>query len=60
MSEQSNRRDDGRPDRRASRRGGRRWSDEKKPWWMRRRLWLATASMAFVWWKRLRGRREHA
>jgi hypothetical protein len=57
MTEHSDRRDDSHTDRRAARRGGRRVSDRKKPWWQRRRLWLATASMAFVWWRRLRGRR---
>jgi hypothetical protein len=41
------------PDRRASRRGGRRTIDQPKPWYMRRRLWLAVASLAFVGWKRL-------
>ncbi|MGE0444711.1 MAG: hypothetical protein AB7P99_05740 [Vicinamibacterales bacterium] len=40
-------------DRRASRRGGRRTIDQPKPWYMRRRLWLAVASVAFVGWKRL-------
>jgi len=41
-------------DRRAGRRGGRRESDSPKPWYMRRRLWLAAASIVFVGWKRVR------
>ena len=41
-------------DRRARPRGGRRDSDQPKPWYMRRRLWLAAASMVFVGWKRVR------
>jgi hypothetical protein len=41
-------------DRRARRRGGRRDSDSPKPWYMRRRLWLAAASIVFVGWKRVR------
>jgi hypothetical protein len=41
-------------DRRARRRGGRRESDAKKPWYMRRRVWLAAASVAYVGWRRLR------
>jgi hypothetical protein len=41
-------------DRRARPRGGRRDSDQSKPWYMRRRLWLAAASMMFVGWKRVR------
>ena len=42
-------------DRRARSRGGRRPYDQKKPWYMRRRLWLATASLVFVGWRKLRG-----
>ena len=42
-------------DRRAHSRGGRRPYDQKKPWYMRRRLWLATASILFVGWRKLRG-----
>jgi hypothetical protein len=42
-------------DRRARRRGGRRADDAKKPWYMRRRLWLATASLIYVGWRRMRG-----
>lgn len=41
-------------DRRANPRGGRRNGDQKKPWYMRRRLWLAGASLIFVGWRRLR------
>jgi len=41
-------------DRRARRRGGRRENDSPKPWYMRRRLWLAAASLMFVGWKRVR------
>jgi hypothetical protein len=41
-------------DRRARPRGGRRTHDLQKPWYMRRRLWLAAASMVFVSWKRVR------
>jgi hypothetical protein len=41
-------------DRRARSRGGRRAHDAKKPWYMRRRLWLAAASLVFVGWRRVR------
>ncbi|HXD21351.1 MAG TPA: hypothetical protein VN654_30295 [Vicinamibacterales bacterium] len=41
-------------DRRARPRGGRRENDSQKPWYMRRRLWLAAVSMFFVGWKRVR------
>ena len=41
-------------DRRAHSRSGRRAYDAKKPWYRRRRLWLATASIFFVGWKRVR------
>jgi len=41
-------------DRRANPRGGRRENDSSKPWYMRRRLWLAAASLFFVGWKRVR------
>jgi len=46
-------------DRRARRRGGRRDGDGKKAWYLRRPLWLATASAMFVGWRRVRtlGRR---
>ena len=42
-----------RSDRRAKTRGGRRDND-MKPWYMRRRLWVAAASLMFVGWKRIR------
>lgn len=42
-------------DRRAHPRGGRRTHDAKKPWYMRRRLWLATASLVYVGWRKMRG-----
>jgi hypothetical protein len=54
MSEE-NRRDRERRDRRAHPRGGRRDDDQKKPWYLRRRFWLAAASLAFVGWRRVRG-----
>lgn len=41
-------------DRRAHPRGGRRQQDAGKPWYMRRRLWLAAASLAYVGWRRMR------
>lgn len=41
-------------DRRARSRGGRREIDAKKPWYLRRRLWLAAASLAFVGWRRVK------
>lgn len=41
-------------DRRANRRGGRRDGDNGKPWYMRRRLWLAAASLLYVGWRRVR------
>jgi hypothetical protein len=46
-------------DRRAKPRSGRRNGDEQKPWYMRRRLWLAAASLLYVGWRRVRllGRR---
>jgi len=49
-----NRRDTESRDRRAKPRGGRRTKDVKKPWYMRRRLWLATASLLYVGWRRMR------
>ena len=53
MSE--NKRATERSDRRAKSRGGRRDGDPlQKPWYMRRRLWLAAASLMFVGWKRIR------
>jgi hypothetical protein len=54
-----NPRDLDQPDRRAARRGGRRaYDNRQKPWCMRRRLWLATASFTYFWWKRLRRRQS--
>jgi hypothetical protein len=47
-------------DRRARRRGGRRDGDTGKPWYMRRRLWLAAASLAYVGWRRVRFLRRGA
>jgi hypothetical protein len=40
-------------DRRARPRGGRRDQDQKKPWYMRRRLWLAAVSLIYVGWRRV-------
>lgn len=41
-------------DRRARPRGGRRDGDNGKPWYMRRRLWLAAATLVYVGWRRVR------
>jgi len=42
-------------DRRARSRSGRRGGEAlKKPWYMRRRVWLATASLFYMGWRRLR------
>jgi hypothetical protein len=41
-------------DRRANRRGGRRETDHGRPWYVRHRLWLATASLLFVGWRRVK------
>jgi hypothetical protein len=42
-------------DRRRWPRGGRRPYDNRtKPWYMRRRLWLAAASLLYVGWQRMR------
>jgi hypothetical protein len=42
-------------DRRRHPRGGRRPYDNRtKPWYMRRRLWLAVASLFYVGWQRMR------
>jgi hypothetical protein len=49
-----------RVDRRARIRGGRRTDDEKQPWWMRRRMWLAFASVMYVGWRRLGGRKTRS
>ena len=56
MSPKENRRTGETRDRRARTRGGRRDGDEKKPWYMRRRLWLAAASLLYVGWRRITGR----
>jgi hypothetical protein len=48
-------------DRRRRPRGGRRpYDNRSKPWYMRRRLWLAAASLVYVAWQRMRafGRRS--
>jgi len=50
-----NRREGEHNDRRAHPRGGRRDGDQGKPWYMRRRLWLAAASLLYVGWRRVRG-----
>ena len=59
---EEDRRGGDRRDRRAHPRGGRRDGDQRKPWYMRRRLWLAAASVMFVGWRRVRtlGRGDHA
>ena len=61
MSAEENRRSGEQPDRRARARGGRRDGDQKKPWYLRRRLWLAAASLMYVAWQRMRslGRRSN-
>jgi len=41
-------------DRRANPRGGRRKQDAKKPWYMRRRLWLAAATLLYAGWRQMR------
>ena len=41
-------------DRRAHPRGGRRADDAQKPWYLRRRTWLAAASLVFVGVRRLK------
>jgi len=49
------RRSEDQRDRRRHPRGGRRPYDNRgKPWYMRRRLWLATASLLYVGWQRMR------
>ena len=59
---EEDRRNGDRRDRRANPRGGRREGDRQKPWYMRRRLWLAAASVMFVAWRRVRtlGRTDSA
>jgi hypothetical protein len=51
------RRETARVDRRARSRGGRRADEAKQPWWMRRRLWLGFASVVYVGWRRILGRK---
>jgi hypothetical protein len=51
------RREDVHNDRRARTRGGRRAHDAKQPWWMRRPLWLGFASVMYVGWRRIVGRK---
>jgi hypothetical protein len=43
-------------DRRVNSRGGRREGERRKPWYLRRRLWLAAASVMFVGWRRMRAK----
>src|SRR5688572_9241835 len=57
--EQGDRRTGARADRRARTRGGRRDVDGGQPWWMRRRLWLAFASVMYVGWRQVLGRKVH-
>jgi hypothetical protein len=54
------RRSDDVVDRRARTRGGRRDGDAKKPWYLRRRLWLAAVSLVYVGWRRITGRKPDA
>jgi hypothetical protein len=56
MMSEDNRRNGQPGDRRAHARGGRRDSDQKKPWYLRRRFWLATVSLVVVGWKRISAR----
>jgi hypothetical protein len=58
--ERDARRSDERADRRARTRGGRREDDAKKPWYLRQRLWLAAASLMYVGWRRVTGRKSDA
>jgi hypothetical protein len=44
-------------DRRARSRGGRRAHEATQPWWRRRRLWLTFASVMYVGWRRILGRK---
>jgi hypothetical protein len=55
--EVDDRRGAARVDRRARTRGGRRAREAKQPWWMRQRLWLAFASVMYVGWRRILGRK---
>jgi hypothetical protein len=45
-------------DRRAHSRGGRRANDQQKPWYLRRRYWLAAMSLVYVGWRRVIGRKS--
>ena len=54
------RRSEERVDRRVRTRGGRRDGDAKKPWYVRRRLWLAAVSLVYVGWRRVTGRTSGA
>jgi hypothetical protein len=56
MIPEENRRTGEERDRRKRARGGRRDGDQKKPWYLRRRLWLAAASLVYVGWRRITGR----
>jgi len=49
----ADRRADVRHDRRAVPRGGRRVADSGRPWYLRRRWWLAIVSVAYVGWRRV-------
>ena len=60
MSPEENRRTGEQQDRRKRSRGGRRDGDLKKPWYLRRRLWLAAASLVYVGWRRITGRAKRA
>jgi hypothetical protein len=51
-----------RNDRRAHPRGGRRDGERRRPWYVRRRVWLAVASVLYMGWRRVRrlkGDRAH-
>jgi hypothetical protein len=47
-------------DRRANPRGGRRDGDAARPWYRRRRIWLAIASVTYVGWRRIVRRKTTA
>jgi hypothetical protein len=49
-----------RTDRRAHPRAGRRDHDARRPWYMRRRAWLAIASLVYVGWHRVVGKKRAA
>jgi hypothetical protein len=49
-----NRRSGDRNDRRAHPRFGRRDGEQRRPWYMRRRVWLAAASLMYLGWRRIR------